>query len=175
MKDFLESMSNRVFWISSNIAQGSFVDDSKARYLKEKGVTHILNTSNVPNQVEASGYGFAEITWVEMRDHVLIPEDRAIAAISTLYRMLIVEGGTVFVHCVAGQNRSATVLWLFLIACKIDDSEAKRMIEEANIDAVPAYPRLLSPDLIAKVKQYGQEHFVIDADHKALKPIETET
>ncbi|MDF1664842.1 MAG: dual specificity protein phosphatase [Planctomycetota bacterium] len=171
MDDKFGAMMNRAFWVTERICQGNFVDAKKATYLQRFGITHIVNVCNVPNQVRGEDFGFLEMAWIPTKDHVLFPEEKAIEMVQVLNRMVVEESRKVYVHCVAGQNRSATALWLFLIAQGIEDEVARSMIEDQNIDAVAGYRRLVNDSLIKTVKEYGARHFSASNDHIGLRAL----
>jgi hypothetical protein len=64
----------------------------------------------------------------------------------------------VYVHCLAGQNRSPTVVWLFLIACGLGPTKGKRFITNRVCDAVPGHAALVDHRLIEKVRDYGRRN-----------------
>lgn len=169
MEDAFGAMTTRTFWITDSIAQGNFLDSKKAKLLQSLNVTHILNVSDVPHQIRGEDYGFAEMLWIPTEDHVLFPKAKVLEMVQAQHRMVIEEEGKLYVHCVAGQNRSATALWLFFVACGLEREEARRMIEEKNIDAVAGYPRLVDEDRIQSVIRYGRDHFQETREHPALK------
>ena len=61
-----------------------------------------------------------------------------------------------FIHCTAGQNRSPTVIWLFYLACGIPEQEAREMITDHTLDAVPGHPALLDQTIIATAIRLGK-------------------
>lgn len=72
---------------------------------------------------------FQEIAWHPIEDLVRIPEHRAEVCLAALHRMICIPDTKVYVHCIAGWNRSPTVVWLYLVACGVPEREAKQFIE----------------------------------------------
>jgi len=103
---------------------------------------------------------FRAIHQIPMRDGIPIPQDVAINSIKILHDCLCEDDANIYVHCVAGWNRSPTVLWLYLIACGLDSVEARSRICRAAIDAVPAHPKLITPQVVNTVIEYGEKHFL---------------
>ena len=59
----------------------------------------------------------------------VMPDDLALTCLATLHRMVCESEARVYLHCIAGQNRSPTVLWLYLVACGLPPEQAKVIIE----------------------------------------------
>src|SRR3954447_14965822 len=131
------------FWITPRIAQGPFASEPRGVRLRAAGVTHILNVCEAPSVLAVGPGGFREVAWHPVEDLARIPNEDAIACIDALHRMLREPGSKVYVHCIAGQNRSPTMLWLYLVACGHDPAMAKRLIEGRNLDAVAGHARLV--------------------------------
>jgi protein-tyrosine phosphatase len=152
-----EGIRTQFFWITPRIAQGPFASEPRGIRRRADGVTHILNVGEAPNVLSAGPGGFREVAWHPVEDLARIPDEAAIAGIEALHRMLGESDSKVYVHCIAGQNRSPTVLWLFLVACGLDPAAAKRLIGERNMDAVPGHSRLVDEELIRRVVLLGRE------------------
>lgn len=82
--------------------------------------------------------------------------------------MLREDASKVYIHCVAGQNRSPTVLWLYFIACGMQPSSAKSLITSHTLDAVPGHSQLVDEHLVSTVVGHGQKNFVPLADPNIL-------
>jgi hypothetical protein len=90
--------------------------------------------------------------------------------LDAIHAMLRIEGSRVYIHCVAGQNRSPTILWLYFIACGMPFNEAKVLISSHTLDAIPGHPRLIDDRLIATVSLYGSKNFIPLHDPNILIP-----
>ena len=152
-----EDFRTQFSWITPRIAQGPFASEPRGVRLRAEGVTHILNVGEAPGVLTAGPGGFREVAWQPVEDLARIPDEAAIACIDALHRMLGESGSKVYVHCIAGQNRSPTVLWLYLVACGHDPAAAKRLIEGRNMDAVAGHSRLVDEELIRRVVLHGRE------------------
>src|SRR4051794_34940792 len=159
---------SQVFAITEGLFQGPFASAQRLPDLRAAGITHILNVGESPNILRLNDGPFAEIAWMPIVDLKRIPDDVALACINTLHRMICVEGSRVFVHCVAGWNRSPTIVWLYFVACGLEPAPSKELISSRSFDAIPGHPRLVDDALIAAVQAHGQTHFLPHARLRAL-------
>ena len=169
--DFAENMRSGVFWITLCIAQGAYPDEERIIALREKGITHILNVGGAPFEDSIKKHGFVETRWVPFDDLIRIPDSVAITCINAVFEMFKHPESRVYIHCVAGQNRSPTILWLFYIACGMNADIAKRLIEDRTLDAVAGHPKLVDEKLIALVKDHGCNHFLPLRRPEIIEPV----
>jgi protein-tyrosine phosphatase len=153
---FQQALRTQVFPITRAILQGPFAVKARADDLRAAGVTHVLNVGEAPSVLQAVDGPFHEIAWHPIVDFELIPHETARGCLNTLHRMLLESGSRVYVHCVAGWNRSPTVVWLYLIACGLDPSQARQAIERRSLNAVPAHGKLVNGELIEFVQGHGR-------------------
>jgi hypothetical protein len=149
-----------MYRITQVLSVGPFASPERAEKLLAAGVTHVLNVSDAASVVAAGPGSFATVAWVPIEDHYRIPEADVVLAIDTLHHMISEPGAQVYVHCLAGQNRSPTILWLYLIACGLNPNDAREIIEERARDAVAGHPRLIGPDLVYKVQRHGLANYL---------------
>jgi protein-tyrosine phosphatase len=143
--------------ITPRIYLGPFLTPERAAYLLAEGVTHALNVSDSPSIIKPSTDGFVDVSECPLVDLTAVPDAVAKRIVDLMHQTLRVPSEKIYVHCIAGQNRSPTAIWLFLIACGVQCAEAKRMIESKSFDAVPGHHALVDSRLIELVKEYGQE------------------
>ena len=148
-----------LFQITNNIWQGRFAADRLLTTFQFFGITHILNVSETPSQLELNEGPFRAIKQISIRDGSPIPVDAAIESVQTLHEFVCEPDSNVYIHCVAGWNRSPTVLWLYLVSCGIESEVALNMISRRSIDAVPAHPKLITPALTDTIITYGANKF----------------
>ena len=160
----------RVFPITRSICLGPFASPERLETLVSEGVTHILNVGEAESVLTASDGPFREVAWHPIVDLEAIPAESAIGCLRVLHRMVSEPGARVYVHCLAGQNRSPTVVWLYLIACGVLPAEAKSVIECRAWDAVPGHKRLVEAGLIETVKELGRHAFLPHPRPGALEP-----
>lgn len=141
--------------ITKRLFLGPFLTPSRAAYLRELGVTHVLNVCEAPSIVSDGDGDFCEIRNLSIEDLRPISDDEAITCVTAIHEMLQSPEAKVYVHCIAGQNRSPTILWLYLIACGLASAEAKASIEANAVDAVPGHKALVDDRLAAVVREYG--------------------
>lgn len=149
-----------MFRVTQDIFVGRFASLERLDELRELNVTDILNVSDAPNQLSTGDGPFRSITWLEIEDRTLIPTETAIKAIDTIHQSLIEDGGRIYVHCIAGWNRSPTILWLYLIGCGLASADAARLISANALDAVPGHSLLVNSTLIATVKSHGRKNYL---------------
>ena len=146
--------------MTNDIYVGRFATRERLAELCRANITDILNVSNTPSQLKTDDGPFRSVTWIDIEDRTLIPTDIAINAIDTIHRSLISGGGRIYVHCMAGWNRSPTILWLYLISCGLDSHDAARLICSEAFDAVPGHSLLVDSDLIATVQTHGRNNYL---------------
>lgn len=155
-----DSATRRVFWITRRLALGAYASEARAEYLLAQGVTHILNVSESASVVDVRSGGFRQVADRAIADLERIPDADALACLDTLHEMLQEPGSKVYVHCIAGQNRSPTIVWLYLVACGIAPAEAKELIEKRTLDAVPGHAKLIDEALVQLVQAHGLARYL---------------
>lgn len=169
--DFAENMRSGVFWITRCIAQGAYPDEDRVEALFSKGITHILNVGDSPFDERILRRGFMDTRWEPFEDLIRIPDTTALRCINSVFEMLKSPNSRVYIHCVAGQNRSPTILWLFYVACGIQPHDAKRLIEDRTLDAVAGHPKLIDEKLVSLVQAHGRCHFQPLKRPEIIEPI----
>jgi protein-tyrosine phosphatase len=161
-----------MYRITRALAVGRFASAERAPELRAAGVTHILNVSESPSTVRASADGFREVEWVPLEDRALLHPHTLLHLLDTLHGMTIQPDAQVYVHCVAGQLRSPTVLWLYLIACGIAPGEAREWIEDRSPDAAPGSTRMIDESHLRFAVQHGLARFRPHPRAEVLMPFE---
>lgn len=154
-----DAFAHRVYPVTRRIAIGQFATPQRAQYLRKIGVTHILNVGEAASVVSAKTEGFSEVVDEPLVDMNRIPSEVAIRCLDRLHQTLGTKDSLVYVHCIACQNRSPTVVWLHLIACGIDTGLAKERITGHCPDAVPGHSLLVDEELVETVVQHGRDHY----------------
>ncbi len=162
-----------LFRITRSIWQGPFASRQRLTDLRGAAITHIVNVGESPSQLTEADGPFRKVLWVPVEDLVIIPTDAAIRCVDAVHRCVCDGDTNVYVHCVAGWNRSPTVLWLYLVACGIEPATAKSWIASASYDAVPAHPRLIDETLVRAICRYGENEFRPHPRPTALEPVNT--
>lgn len=161
-----------LFRITRNIWQGPFASRKRLPELQRQTITHIVNVGESPPQLDLADGPFSAVNWVPIEDLVLIPVDAALQCIDALHHAVCAADSNVYIHCVAGWNRSPTVLALYLMACGIDRDEACDRIARHSYDAVPLHSQLVNDDLVRHVRQYGLDNFT---PHPRLEALDAPT
>ena len=137
------------YWITSTLAVGPFLSPARVPMLQAAGVTDILNVSDARSYPETLSAGFRSVVFIPIADCVPIDPETVIEFLAVLDEMFQCPGSRVFVHCLAGQNRSPTVIWLYLNSLGVNAQVAREMIESVSLDAIGGHPLLLSPETLA--------------------------
>jgi hypothetical protein len=163
-----------MFRITQSLSVGRYASPERAGHLRAAGVTHVLNVSDAPSKVVAGDGSFAAVEWVPLDDAERLTEAEAVRVLDTLHRLVSEPGAHVYVHCVAGQLRSPTVIWLYLIACGFDPSSARDVIETRSPDAAPGARRLVGPGLVYTIQTHGLRTYFPHPRPEALVPHDDE-
>jgi hypothetical protein len=155
-----DDMRASVFQITRALCVGPYPDDERVAYLKKIGVTHLLNLCSSQASPLVVHAGFKEVLCYSIADLTRIPDRHVIDCLDAAHRMLREPDSRLYIHCLAGQNRSPNILWLYLIACGMDAAHAKRIIEERSLDAVPGHERMVDERLVTTAKNHGRANFL---------------
>jgi hypothetical protein len=161
----------RIYPITRSIWLGPFASPERQSTLDASGVTHLLNVGEAPSVLSAGRGSIREVVWFPITDLERIPTSIALECLDILHRMVCEAASRVYVHCLAGWNRSPTVVWLYMVACGIDSEQAKDWITRRAPDAIPGHTQLVGEDLLADVLQHGIRYYVPHPYPKALEPV----
>ena len=161
---------SKVFRITNSIWLGPFASPERKSTLTAARVNHILNVGEAPSVLTTDEGQFRSVVWHPITDLELIPEELAGACLTSLHQMLSEADARVYVHCIAGLNRSPTVVWLYLVACGVAPKEAKAVVEKRAPDAIAGHSKLVDAGLVAAVQRVGSEHFFPHPRPDALIP-----
>jgi protein-tyrosine phosphatase len=160
---------SRIYPITRSIWLGPFAGPQRRPALSRAGMTHILNVGEAPSVLAAGDDSLREVSWHAITDLERMPDEVAIACLQTLHRMVSDPVAKVYVHCVAGWNRSPTIVWLYLVACGVSPDRARHIIEMGAPDAIPAHARLVDAELVELVQQFGRQTFLPHPRPEALE------
>ena len=149
-----------MFRVTNDIYVGRFASRERLDKLRNLKITDILNVSDTASQLTTADGPFRSVSWFDIEDRVLIPIATAINAIDVIHRSLIADSGRIYVHCMAGWNRSPTIIWLYLLACGIPSGEATRLICAQAFDAVPGHSLLVDSTLTETVQAHGLANYL---------------
>jgi hypothetical protein len=142
-----------MYRVTRALAVGPFLTPDRVPAAHRLGITHIFNVSNSSPQHDPSQ--FQGSAWEALSDAERIPDHRLTVILTSLHHMAAQPGANVYVHCIAGQLRSPTVLWLYLSALGLSPDEARDWIETASPDAVPGHPRLADGNTLTFAQKFG--------------------
>lgn len=134
--------------VTPRLSVGPFVSPERVPALIAAGITDLLNVSDSRSWAEVAAAGFRSISWIPIADCVPIEGELVVEALTRLDQLFSQPEPRVLVHCLAGQNRSPTIIWLYLRSLGVNADVAKSMIESASPDAVGGHPLLLNAETI---------------------------
>jgi hypothetical protein len=147
----------QIFWVTERLAVGPHPGGDADGLLRE-GITHVLNVGESPSTRYADAAGDRLIIeWISFPDGPRIADGGLRQSLQTLRSMATTRASRVLVHCVAGHNRSPTIIWLYLIATGMPSSAAEALIAVASFDSVPGHPRLVDASSVALAEVIGGE------------------
>lgn len=167
--EMIDAFREGVFPVTSRIAIGRFASPMRCQYLRKNSYTHILNVSDAKTLEQTHACGFTEVQDIPIDDFLRIPTHQALKALGALHAMLNVPGSKVFVHCIAGQNRCPTIVWLYLIGLGLTEEDARARIVACSPDANPGHQSMIDTRLIETVQEWGLRLGYIDRE-ELLKP-----
>lgn len=141
--------------VTQRIGLGPHPSREGAIALRESGYRVAFNVGTASSELYEGVFDVVVADPIE--DLVPIPPSVAIRLTNTLHMLLSSYPGKVYIHCVAGLNRSATVLWLYFLTLGLSPHQAEDLIARARMDAVPGHPRLAPPELVAQVSTLRRE------------------
>ena len=159
-----------MFQVTRNIWQGRFASERNLPELQAASITHVVNVGESPNQLQPHDGPFTRIFWRPIEDLVLIPEDAALECLDLLHGAICDGDSSVYIHCVAGWNRSPTILSLYLLACGVERSIACELVSQASYDAVPFHGKLINEELLMSVVRHGHANFLPHERPQAILP-----
>lgn len=138
-------------WAARRLCYGPAPDTDGTKLLAE-GVTHVLNLGE-SDSPQADG-----LVVVERRfpDLVRIPDEVALGCLDQLHAWLADPAVRVLVHCVMGQHRSPTIVWLYFVALGMEPQTARRRCDALWRHALPGHPMLVDAALVATAQRHGE-------------------
>ena len=153
--EFTRNMGTGVFWITRCIAQGAYPNPEKTAVLKAGGITHIFNVGTMASAPHAKESGMQVID-LPVVDLQRLPDEYVLNFLDQFHACLSTSETKAYIHCIAGQNRSPTLLWLYLIACGVTEAEARHLVEERTLDAVAGHAKLIDDKLVLLAQTHGK-------------------
>ena len=150
----------QLFCVTRDLYVGRFASFERLADWRDQCVTDVVNVSDTQNQLSEDDGPFRSITWFDIEDRTLIPTKDAIAALDAIHGAISADDGRAYIHCLAGWNRSPTILWLYLLACGFDRDSACDTICVKAYDAVPGHQLLVNSDLIETVIHHGRDNYL---------------
>ena len=108
------ALKDGVFWITKRIGIGQFVSETRCQCLLAANVTHVLNVGEAES-LPSTTNSIQHVIDIPITDLQLIPVGTAEASVRAIHDVMLLPDTKLFVHCIAGRNRSPTILWLYLL------------------------------------------------------------
>jgi hypothetical protein len=160
----------KIYRIADSIWLGPFASPERKQALTSANITHILNVSEAPSVLSIADGPFRNVVWHPIVDLELMMQASATDCLMSLHSMVSEPSARVYVHCIAGLNRSPTIAWLYLVACGLLPRDATLMIEKRAPDSIAPHKKLVDAKLIDAVRKLGAEHFLPHPRTGALSP-----
>jgi protein-tyrosine phosphatase len=148
---FWNNAEFNIFKISDGIYQGAYPNVDACKHLKKLEIGAILNVSG--GSVRSCDDSEINCLSIPFPDGELIPIECIKTALDYIHDN-VDNGVNIFVHCLAGQNRSATILWLYYVSVYKDLEKSYQQFLDKTLDAVPGHPKLVGKIEIAFAMNY---------------------
>ena len=164
-----QALAEGIFPITKRITIGQFASDKRCQRLVTHGVTHVLNVAEAES-LASTVAAFRKVIDVPIEDLTPIPMGTGLFCVEAIHQVMSSPDTKLYIHCIAGQNRSPTVLWLYLLACGMDINDAKHLIVRRAPDAVPGHGSLVDSNLVHAVRSVGVANQMKPTDLGVLQP-----
>jgi hypothetical protein len=134
-----------IYRVTGQIFVGQYPKSDAFLRLHQLGITAILNVSGGSYDQP----GFTVIN-VPVQDLVELPLPTADRIVDTIVGV-VTRGERIYVHCIAGQNRSPGSVFLGLLALGMGRDQAARLIEDSTLDAVAHHEAIITERVISHV------------------------
>jgi hypothetical protein len=134
-----------IYRITDQIFVGQYPKADAFLRLQHLGITTILNVSG-----GVYDHPRLAVVNVPVQDLVELPLPTADKIVETIVGV-VTRGERIYVHCIAGQNRSPGSVFLGLLALGIGREQAARLIEESTLDAVAHHEAIITERVIGHV------------------------
>lgn len=135
-----------IYRITDQIFVGQYPKAESFLRLQQLGVTTILNVSG--GTYSQAGFSVVNVPVQDLVELPLPTTDQIVTVIAGVVR----RGERIYVHCIAGQNRSPGSVFLGLLALGKSEGEAVRLIEDSTLDAVPRHEAIITDRVVSHVR-----------------------
>ena len=134
-----------IYKIHEFIFLGQYPREESLLKLLDLGVKNILNVSG-------GNYNDKRFTVfnVPVEDLKEMPRDTALLVSRTI-KDSVTNEKKIFVHCMAGQNRSPGSIYLGLLALGYKGTVAEKMIEDNSLDAVAKHHKIITDRVVSYI------------------------
>jgi protein-tyrosine phosphatase len=167
----MDDFRRRLYPITRGIALGPFAGRERRSALIDAGVTHLLNVGEAPSVATSIDGPFRATSWLPVAELGLFSTKSVAACLAVLHEIVSTRGSLVYVHSVAGWNRSPTVVWLYLVACGLPPDEARAIITARTPDAVPGQTETVTDELLDAMRRLGEQRFRPHPNPESLEPV----
>ena len=136
-----------IYKITDNVYVGQYPKDDAFKTLKDIGITTILNVSG--GNYESMDFTVKNVPVVDLVEMPLSIADDIV----NIIRGAVNSGGKIYVHCIAGQNRSPGSVFIGLLALGYNENTAIELIEDSTLDSVAKHDKIITDKVVAHIKK----------------------
>jgi predicted protein tyrosine phosphatase len=139
-----------IYRITDLIHVGQYPKGEVFQQLRTLGIGTILNVAG--GEYSEPGFTVFNVPVVDLAEMPLAVADRIVAIVTHA----VARGERIFVHCIAGQNRSPGAVYISLLALGMGESEAAHLIEDSTLDAVARHEQIITARVVRHVLERRQ-------------------
>lgn len=123
-------------WVAPRLAFGSMIGTAEnMRSVADAGITHVINLQDEFDDAPLVGDTGVSVHWLKLGSNADCDTAEIESALRFARRALDDGRNSLFIHCMAGRNRSAKITYAVLRLIGTPDVEARDMIKRAQPDA----------------------------------------
>ncbi|MGL3107229.1 dual specificity protein phosphatase family protein [Bradyrhizobium sp. BR 1432] len=124
-------------WVAPRLAFGSMIGTPEnMRVVADAGITHVINLQDEFDDTLLVGDTGISVHWQKLGNDIDFSIVAIEPALAFARRALEGANNALFVHCLAGRNRSAKITYAVLRVMGTPDVDARERIKQAQPDAV---------------------------------------
>ena len=134
-----------IYQITNQIFVGQYPKAEALKRISELGIKTILNVSG--GVYGHPDFDVINIPVEDLAEMPLITADKIVTAI----KATVNAGDKIYVHCIAGQNRSPGAVFIGLLSLGISEPQAIALIEDSTLDSVPKHEKIITDKVVKHV------------------------
>ena len=134
-----------IYQITDQIFVGQYPKAEALNRISALGIKTILNVSG--GIYTHPDFDVINIPVEDLVEMPLTTADQIVIAIRSSVR----AGDKIYVHCIAGQNRSPGAVFIGLLSLGIPEPQAMALIEDSTLDSVPRHEKIITDRVVKHV------------------------